>query len=249
MARPVVYNNRFFAGHADLSRSSADRISAIVAGLVPIGSVIDVGCGIGTWLAAFKRRGSSWVLGIDGHYVARELLQIDASEFIGRDLRQPLDVGQRFDLAVSLEVAEHLPAERGPSLVAELTAIAPAILFSAAIPRQGGTGHINERWQDYWAGLFDDRGYRPVDCVRAPTWDDPAVAPWYAQNTLLYLAPEVEVEAEPMDALPLRVVHPNVFLKQLDEPLPPRGLARVVGRSLGRTVREARRRVLDGGPL
>lgn len=233
----TVYDSRFFAGQSSGSRASADCVASIVCDLLSVSSVVDVGCGVGTWLAAFKQQGASRVLGFDGDYVSRSDLQIEQREFEPRDLRQPLRLEGRFDLAISLEVAEHLPASRGPSLVDELVSAAPAVLFSAAIPRQGGTGHINERWQDYWAGLFAERGFRTIDCVRTAVWDDARVEPWYAQNAILYVAPEVEL-ADPGSRLPLSVVHPRVFLKQLDEPLPPRRLARMIGVSVRTMARQ-----------
>jgi hypothetical protein len=84
---------------------------------------------------------------------------------------------------MSLEVAEHLPPDRSNSFIAELTALAPVALFSAAIPQQGGTDHINERWQSYWAGLFKKRGFSPLDVIRPAVWENDAVERWYRQNT------------------------------------------------------------------
>ena len=63
-----------------------------------------------------------------------------------RDLAQPLQIDRRFDLALSLEVAEHLPPECGSEFVQTLTDLSSVILFSAAIPFQGGTDHLNEQW-------------------------------------------------------------------------------------------------------
>ncbi|MDW8444469.1 MAG: hypothetical protein RML45_09315 [Acetobacteraceae bacterium] len=128
----------------------------------------------------------------------------------------PIDLDRRFDLALSLEVAEHLPPERAAGFVADLVRLAPAVLFSAAIPLQGGTNHVNERWQAFWAGLFASHGYRAFDVIRPRVWDDPRVEPWYRQNTVLFLAdghPETErvAKAERDAPRPLSVVHPAVF--------------------------------------
>jgi SAM-dependent methyltransferase len=178
-------------------------------------SVVDVGCGSGVWLSEFISAGVEDVLGVDGDYVARDRLSIPAAAFHPHDLREALRLPRRFDLAVSVEVAEHLPPERGASLVADLVALAPAVLFSAAVPGQTGRGHINERWQDEWASLFVSHGYRTVDVIRAVTWTDPRVAFWYAQNALLYLAADVPMP--PSDqALPLRIVHPRLFSERLE---------------------------------
>ena len=150
----MSYTSAFFQNRARGSRASADRIVSICTELQHPHSVIDIGCGTGEWLAVFAEQGASKVTGYDGDYVDRSLLAIPTESFHGVDLVEWLEreAGEeRYDLAISLEVAEHLPKRVGEALVARLTELAPAVLFSAAIPFQGGTGHINEQWQSYWA--------------------------------------------------------------------------------------------------
>jgi SAM-dependent methyltransferase len=238
----MSYTTAFYQSQMTGSRQSADRIAAHITELLHPQSVVDIGCGVGTWLAAFRHHGASRIEGYDGDYVDRTLLQIPADSFHSVDLDKALRapfawLPNRFDLAVSLEVAEHLAPELAESLVDRLSQFAPAVLFSAAIPRQGGTGHVNEQWQDYWATLFDRRGYRSVDCVRPVVWDDVTVEPWYAQNALLYVSSEVEVDVVVSTSLPLRVVHPQVFLKQLEEPRPLDRLIRKANVSARRMLR------------
>jgi len=120
-------------------------------------------------------------------WVERDQLLIAPSEFVAVDLTTPFDVPGTFDMALSLEVAEHLPAEAADRLVETLTRLAPVVLFSAAIPNQGGVHHVNERWQSYWADRFRARGYEALDCIRPALWRDGRVAYYYAQNTFLYV--------------------------------------------------------------
>jgi SAM-dependent methyltransferase len=207
------YDGSFFESQSQTSRRSAERIVPIVTEALRPRSVVDVGCGVGTWLAAFIASGVDDVLGIDGDYVSLAQLQIPAEKFQPLDLRKPLRIERRFDLAMSLEVAEHLPAARSESLIADLVRLAPAVLFSAAIPGQGGNDHINERWQHEWAAMFATHDFRPVDMVRAPVWSDPNVAFWYAQNTLLYVSPEIDLGDD--RSLPLQIVHPQQFAERL----------------------------------
>lgn len=82
------------------------------------------------------------------------------------DLRTCPNLKRSFDLACALEVAEHLPADVANQFVALLVNAAPVEVFSAAIPRQGGKGHVNEQWPTYWASLFANHGYMAVDCIR-----------------------------------------------------------------------------------
>ena len=212
------YTEAFYEGHRDGAKRSAGIIVPLLLQFLDVKSVVDVGCGDGSWLAVFCGFGVGDVLGIDGEYVSQSLLQIPQENFRPFDLTIPFRLERVFDLAVSLEVAEHLPADSGPGLVESLTRLAPAVLFSAAIPFQGGDNHINEQWQDKWAALFRERGYLPVDCIRKRVWQDEAVDWWYAQNTLLYAdknfieshAP-LRAEFEQSNASPLRLVHPRQF--------------------------------------
>jgi SAM-dependent methyltransferase len=183
-------------------------------------SVVDVGCGDGSWLVAFQRHGVDEILGLDGTYVDSELLQISKDRFQPCDLSKPFEVGRVFDLAVSLEVAEHLPSECAPVFVECLTRLAPAVLFSAAIPLQGGNHHINEQWPDEWARLFREHDYHPVDSIRKRVWLNDAVDWWYAQNTLLFVHSTLlnsnavlKAELEQTNSSQLRLVHPRNYLE------------------------------------
>jgi len=147
---------------------------------------LDIGCGDGTWLVEYRRAGVEDVFGVDAGEV-QECLRVPAAQFASRDLAAPLDLGRRFDLVQSLEVAEHLPPQAAGTLIDSLTRHADAVLFSAAVPGQGGTGHLNEQWPEYWAGLFRRAGFLPCDCVRPKVWGNPQVAWWYAQNALLFV--------------------------------------------------------------
>jgi hypothetical protein len=149
--------------------------------------MVDFGCGTGTWLTCARRLGVVDVLGYESsrraadHFDAPDL----PIEFV--DLERPVEPGRRFDLAISLEVAEHLSPSRSETFVADLCRASDRVLFSAAIPGQGGLDHVNEQWQSYWAALFAGHGYYPLDLVRPQIWNDKAIPVWYRQNVLLYL--------------------------------------------------------------
>lgn len=203
MTDAELYGSGFFEGNRDVTALSAKKIVEMVMARLHPTSVVDFGCGTGVWLREFADAGVDRILGVDGHHVDLDWLEIPRSSFVAQDLRTPAPFSDRFDLAVSLEVAEHLPEDAGPALVEVLVQSAPAVLFSAAIPGQAGTGHINPQWQSYWAALFAGHGLYPVDLIRPRVWDDPDVAYYYAQNTLLYTTVE-----EPPD-MPLDVCHPE----------------------------------------
>jgi hypothetical protein len=184
------YDESFYQGQQDGSASSAQVVVPIVLSLFPCRSVVDVGCGAGGWLKEFERHGVSDYLGVDGDYVSRDLLKIPANHFRPADLRSLSDLGRGFELACSLEVAEHLPEDRAKSFVALLVKAAPVVLFSAAIPFQGGMNHLNEQLQSYWARLFAKHGYIALDCIRPSIYGDSRVEWWYRQNILMFCRPD-----------------------------------------------------------
>jgi SAM-dependent methyltransferase len=215
-----TYTNTFFEGLREGAQQSARVIVPLVLQLLHPRRVVDVGCGWGNWLAVFREHGIDEIWGIDGEYVDRTKLQIPPERFLARDLTGPFELGRRFDLVVSLEVAEHLPAECAADFVRSLTCLGPLVLFSAAIPHQGGANHVNEQWPDYWAALFEERGYVPVDCLRRKVWDNDRVDWWYAQNMLLFAArealeayPLLQREYERAGSTPLSLVHPRKYLE------------------------------------
>ena len=198
---PEMYTPEFFDGQIDLAVSSAKVVvPSVLTRIGSIGSVIDVGCGRGAWAAEFASRGIS-VVGIDGAYVADRL---EGFTFVEHDLTDTLPETPSADLVVCLEVAEHLPETRAQSFVSELCALGVRVLFSAAIPHQYGTGHINCQWQSWWVDLFESQGMFVDGSLRWPMWDDPDVAPWYRQNLLLF-GPAKTVDSGPID-----VVHPEI---------------------------------------
>lgn len=181
-----MYDRAFY----DTIRPGVQASAAVVVPLAlrklrrKVSTVIDVGCGEGWWALAFEQHGAE-VIGVDGSYVAGSPL---GDRFIAHDLTLPLPthLAGRFDLAVCLEVAEHLPESQAERFVADLCSLADAVLFSAAIPHQSGAGHIHLRWPSYWADLFDAHGFGLNDAIRWQVWDDERVEPWYRQN--LHLA-------------------------------------------------------------
>jgi SAM-dependent methyltransferase len=151
-------------------------------------SVIDFGCGPGAWLRAFIENGVREVRGIDGDYVEQEKLLIDPQHFVVADLTKAFSLDRNYDLAVCIEVAEHLPEASAAALIEQLTSAAPAVVFSAAIPGQGGTNHVNEQWLQYWRDLFTERKFAMVDAFRPQIRDDTRVASYIRQNLVLFLS-------------------------------------------------------------
>jgi SAM-dependent methyltransferase len=212
------YGESFFRFMDAEALRSARRVVPRVLELVRPARVVDVGCGQGAWLSVFREHGVEEVLGVDGEWVDPANLLIPRERFRHRDLRQPLALEESFDLAVSVEVAEHRPPESADGVVESLARLAPVVLFSAAIPRQGGVGHLNEQWPDYWAERFARQGFVAADVLRPELWDDREVAWWYAQNALLFVREERLADLPGLSAVPpARLVHPRHYLLKVEE--------------------------------
>lgn len=246
---PAPYSRAFYRALGATSERSARQILPLLLELAPVASVVDIGCGDGGWLAVARTAGIADILGLDGPWIDEAALKIPLVNFQRTPLDQRVDFGRRFDLAICVEVAEHLPPERGVSLVEDLTRLAPLVLFSAAVPGQGGTEHLNEQWPAYWAALFTERGFRAIDIFRIRLWDDPSVAFWYKQNLLLYadagvLAanPALAAAAAATPEAPIALIHPELYRMMMRRARPRIGrwlkmLPQVVRRSLARKSR------------
>lgn len=210
------YTGAFFDEQSAASRASAAAVVPTIIGLTgPLASVLDVGCGVATWLAELRACGVTDIRGVDGAYVDRIRLEIPPDCFTAHDLSEPLRLGRRFDLAMSLEVAEHVPEAAAGTFVASLCRHSDTVLFSAAVPGQGGTGHVNERWPSWWAGRLQEHGFELRDLIRGRIWDDERVEVWYRQNMFLFARGEAAIRLAKVDGRsPLDVAHPQAWSKR-----------------------------------
>jgi glycosyltransferase involved in cell wall biosynthesis len=210
------YNDAFYTQHLSGSARSARAILGRLWTYFNPSSVLDVGCGYGAWLLAAQELGARDLLGLDGDYVDRGALLVDPSQFAPTDLRTEISISRRYDLALSVEVAEHLPMARAQGFVRDLCRASDVVLFSAATPYQGGEDHVNEQWPEYWGILFRQQKYRCFDLFRNEFWRDPNVESWYAQNVFLFVKAEnplcERLSKYSADAQVLSRVHPEIFL-------------------------------------
>jgi SAM-dependent methyltransferase len=182
-----LYDESFYAYQVDGSVRSARLILARLFEVFRPQSVADFGCGRGSWLAASESLGASKLHGFDGPWVEPGRLLSKQIVFTPVDMGGEIELPTRYDLAISVEVAEHLPAGRAAAFVRTLCRAADVVVFGAAIPYQQGVGHINEQPPSYWIRLFEDNGYDLYDIFREHAWQNSEVAWWYAQNTLLFI--------------------------------------------------------------
>jgi 2-polyprenyl-3-methyl-5-hydroxy-6-metoxy-1,4-benzoquinol methylase len=217
------YTNDFYSKYLEDVRISAQEIVPYLIDLLRPKSVIDVGCGVGTWLSVFNTHGIKDFIGIDGEYVDAQMLEIPAAAFMPTDIKKPFRLERRYDLVITLEVAEHLPIEFASVYVESLINLGPVILFSAAIPFQGGANHINEQWPEYWVEHFRMRGFTVIDCIRRRFWRNQNMKWWYAQNTLLFVENNfleassiLKQERDRTFPSQLSIVHPQRYIQAIE---------------------------------
>ncbi len=210
-----LYGEDFYKNRPRKTTFAAERVVPLVLDILPeTRTAADFGCGVGVWLDMLRRNGVGDIQGIDGPWVNRDMLLIPKECFTYAELNQPYTLDRRVDLVISLETAEHLFPENAATFVKTLCAASDYVLFSAAVPGQEGQNHFNEQWPEYWQALFEQEGYRVVDCIRGQIWHEEKIPYWYRQNILLY------VKDDKLDTLdekafkvtpPLSIVHPLIF--------------------------------------
>lgn len=235
----TLYDSNFHADRDARTRAAARLILGHVQRWIAPKSAADVGCGVGTWLAVAKELGLQDVHGFEGPWAKTANLVLDQGEVSFTNLEEQVSADTRFDLVISLEVAEHLAESRAKSFVGDLCALGDCVLFSAAIPMQGGTGHVNEQWQSYWARHFATHGYTAFDPVRPLIWQNEDIAFWYRQNILVFAREGSEAQAKlhaqgfGAPAM-LDLVHPDQYL-HAEASQPARAISRKVKQVFGRS--------------
>jgi len=184
-----VYDAQFWDFH---DTGDWDGFARLVLRLFPSSSIVDIGCGQGLALRALSAADPRLTLrGFDDSPTAiarteAHQLLVSPLDIVALTRRQALAFSREagpFDLALCLEVAEHLPSWHCGKLLDILTC-APRLIFSAAHPNQGGTLHVNERPASYWIARLAERGFRlsPCDDELRAALAALALPPWYKKN-------------------------------------------------------------------
>lgn len=192
---------------------AAEEIVPVLMGWFNPSSVIDVGCGLGTWLYIFQLHGVSDILGIDGPHLDTAMLLIDKDKVLLTNLEEEFGIDRKFNLALCLEVAEHLSDASADRFIKSLTKLSDIIIFSAAVPNQDGQNHINEQWIDYWKLKFEAHGFILTDELRPVFWENQKVEWWYRQNMVIAMKKDIHFPFNVTKA-PLNLVHPDLFGKK-----------------------------------
>ena len=209
------------AREREQNRYSASKILSLLWQHYKPHSVIDIGCGIGTWLNVCQSMGVTSIKGIDGPWTQDALLEIASEHIVRVDFEKQIASQGEYDLAICLEVAEHLTESAASHFVDFVAQSAPVVLFSAAIPFQGGTHHLNEQWPHYWADLFAKRSMIPLDFIRRAIWGDVGIHWWLRQNAMCFVRRSLldelsHLRAHETSPSSLPVVHPSLYLSKIN---------------------------------
>ncbi len=189
------------------SQAGAKAALAAILAHFSVNSLLDVGCGAGTWLKAALDLGVIDILGIDGISISIDRLLVQPKFFQQQDLTIPWHLNRRFDLVICLEVAEHLDNSNANTLIEAIANHTDLIIFSAACPGQPGQHHVNCQWPTYWQKLFNSCGFSCCDTMRWKIWDDVRIEPWYRQN--MFVAQRDKFAG--VEARISHVIHPDMM--------------------------------------
>lgn len=216
------YDTAFFnKNRNEASIRSAEVILSLLYDIFRPQSVIDIGCGYGNWLSVAEALGSRTLKGLDGSWVKKEDMISKNIDFETVDLEGDIELNKKYDLAISVEVAEHLSETRAKKFIETLCSASDIVLFGAAIKYQGGTNHINEQWQSYWIKHFESNGYKCFDIFRKAIWHNPTVKWWYRQNIFLFVNPAsflINVDKlKNRDNIIADIVHPQNYEGKIED--------------------------------
>ncbi len=210
-----MYDKNFYDNQVDGSVKSGLIILEYLFQFFKPKSMIDFGCGRGSWLYAAEKLGVERLVGLDGDWVDQSSLLPEKMTFHQIDFTKLTADFGKFDLAVSVEVAEHFEEQYSQSFIERLSNHSDSIVFGAARPGQGGTNHVNEQEQSYWIDKFKGLGYQVYDLIRPAVWQNKDVEFWYSQNTFFFTKDVKVIQSLPREMPFLSdVIHPDLFNKR-----------------------------------
>jgi hypothetical protein len=170
-------------------------------------NIIDIGGGAGAWLLSANQLGVGELTLVEGDWINETTLNTKIFSIDNSDLENAIPkYDEKFEMCICVEVAEHLSPSRAESFVEELTGLSDRIVFSAAIPGQGGHGHLNEQLQSFWIGLFEKHGFGANNFISKIVWENTEVEAIYRQN-IMYFEKGISSDMEGV----VDVVHPEIL--------------------------------------
>lgn len=186
--------------------SAQEIVPKLISRYSPM-SVVDIGCGTGSFANEFLKLGIAEVIGYEGDWMKPLPTLLPKANYRYHDLRTPIESSKSYDMCLCLEVAEHICENSAANLISILTLMSSRVVFSAAIPKQGGNQHVNEQWPAYWSKLFAERGFFLEWDPRQSIWENDKIEGCYRQNLLIFAKNSANNLEEPK-----ALVHPVIWI-------------------------------------
>lgn len=186
----TIYDSDYYEQVEIRAMRSAEAIATSILSDLRPNTIVDVGCGTGVLLESLRQRGCH-IHGLEYSEAALQYCRDRGLNVQKFDLeRDTFTDTQVFDVAVSMEVAEHLPKESADRYIDLLTRLSSVIVFTAAPPGQRGTDHVNEQPQSYWISKFKIHGFMYDEGLVkhwSENWKDTKVVhPHYFKNLMIF---------------------------------------------------------------
>lgn len=190
----LTYNPWVYKYFERVALTNGPLIAEAVGKVFPdVHSVVDVGCGTGGFAKALMDNGHK-VMGVEYSARARKASASHGVDVHPFNIQAHLDQrlrGAPFDLATSIEVAEHIPEFLADRFVDYMIGAAPLIMLTAAHPGQDGNGHINEQPQSYWIEKFRACGYAHSEAESEQLrtiFQGQGASDWLSDNVMVFRA-------------------------------------------------------------
>ena len=186
--KDIIYDDKFFDKNLEWNTPIAAKLAGVLLDCFHPRSVVDLGCGNAEFLNEFQKKGII-VQGYEGSRSAIGKASIDKQHIKLFDLRNKIEEKEKYDLALCLEVAEHIENKFSQRLVENLTSLSDKVVFTAATPGQGGHFHINEQPREFWVNIFKQRNYGYDAQTTEKVKNDmkkAGVLSWYCDNLMVF---------------------------------------------------------------
>lgn len=178
-------------GDIEKRKVNARKVLQPVFGILGVpNSFLDIGGGAGSWCAAAKNLGVQRVRLVDACPPNQVIPELSQEEQVQANLEEGIPNQGQFDLVICIEVIEHLTDHAASRLIKQMTSFSNFILFSAAIPGQGGIGHISERLHEYWHNKFSQFKFDKYDVIRPMLISRSDISSIHRQNLFIYAKKE-----------------------------------------------------------
>jgi len=156
------YSYKYYNRHLVKYKEWENDVGKYIFNTFSPDSILDLGCGVGSYIEGALLAGCKKVLGIELNFDnAKEYFtDLICPYIISGDVTINLKLQCKFDCVISFEVGEHIEPDGTQGFINNLTSYTNKyIIFTAASPGQRGTGHINLLDKNIWIESVVKKGF------------------------------------------------------------------------------------------